>query len=64
MFSLLVNTPDGDVLVDFSKNRIDEEAFTLLFKLVCFLFRILNFYILQNCLILACLYYLIFFIFS
>lgn len=70
MFSLIVNTPDGDVLVDFSKNRIDDEALTLLFKLVCFLIlgfkpvvsRILSFYIFQSCIKLASLYYLIFFL--
>ncbi|XP_060533502.1 glucose-6-phosphate isomerase [Cylas formicarius] len=33
-FSLKLNTPnDGDILFDYSKNRIDQEAFKLLFQL-------------------------------
>lgn len=34
-FSLTVSTPeDGDILVDYSKNRVDEETFNLLLDLV------------------------------
>jgi len=33
-YSVILNSPDGDVLVDFSKNRVDDETMGLLFKLL------------------------------
>lgn len=34
-YSLRITTPnDGDVLIDYSKNRVDEKTLSLLFNLV------------------------------
>ena len=35
-FNRLINTPDGDILVDFSKNLITEDVFKKLIELVRF----------------------------